>query len=196
VWEQGFDAGGGVGQQQAALALADDEVVAALERAAVLARLPRLAVASGDLPARIAQWTAPLPPRRRAAASRDGRLGEVHAPEDPVERRIAEVWREVLGVPAVGRDDDFFLLGGDSLSGLQVLSKLRAELEVELPLQSFFEARTPAGMAEVVAAERGRQAGDDRRIAELLAEVEGLGDEEVAALLAGEEEGAASEVTS
>jgi acyl carrier protein len=143
-------------------------------------------VASGDLPARIAQWTAPLPPRRRAAAPAADRA-DVRTPDDPVERRIAEVWQEVLGVPRVGSGDDFFLLGGDSLSGLQVLSKLRSELAVELPLQSFFEARTVAGMAAVVAAEQGRRAGDDRRIEELLAEVEGLADDEVEALLSGED---------
>jgi acyl carrier protein len=143
-------------------------------------------VASGDLPARIAQWTRPLPPRRRAAVSGADRA-DVRLPDDPVERRIAEVWSEVLGVPRVGSADDFFLLGGDSLSGLQVLSKLRSELAVELPLQSFFEARTVAGMAAAVAVEQGRQAGEERRIEELLAEVEGLGDEEVEALLSGEE---------
>jgi phthiocerol/phenolphthiocerol synthesis type-I polyketide synthase E len=192
VWEQGFGAAGGaVGQQQTALALVDEEVLAAVERAVTVARTPRLAVASGDLPARIAQWTRPLPPRRRAAVSGADRA-DVRLPDDPVERRIAEVWSEVLGVPRVGSADDFFLLGGDSLSGLQVLSKLRSELAVELPLQSFFEARTVAGMAAAVAAEQGRQAGEERRIEELLAEVEGLGDEEVEVLLSGEE-GAPSE---
>jgi natural product biosynthesis luciferase-like monooxygenase protein len=67
--------------------------------------------------------------------------------------------------------------------GLQVLSRLRTELDVELPLRSFFEARTVAGVAAVIEEERRRDQDEERRMAEILAEIEALSDEDVASAL-------------
>jgi hypothetical protein len=47
------------------------------------------------------------------------------APRDPIEATIAECWREVLGVSAVGVEDNFFRLGGHSLLATQVVARLR-----------------------------------------------------------------------
>ncbi len=198
VWDQPFAAGGAapgaLGAEQAALALSTPEVLDSFERVAAAVRaaaaagspLPRLAVSAGDLEARVAEWAGTLRPRRpKAAAGRDAGT-PYRAPRDAVESLIAGVWQEVLGVERIGLDDDFFLLGGDSLAGLQVLSKLRAGLAVELPLESFFAARTVAGMAETVAAERRRAADEEARTAELLAEIEALADGDVHELLEAE----------
>ena len=188
---------GALGRQQAALTMTPDEVGEAFARAAALGWRngpARLVAATGDLPARIAQWSDVL--GRRSAGIRAGveePAGQsrrpagappYRPPAGPVEERIAAIWAELLGVERIGSDDDFFLFGGDSLVGLQVLSKLRSELDVELPLRSFFEARTVAGVAAVVEEERRRGDDEERRMAEILAEIEALSDDQVAEELA------------
>ncbi|WP_308366409.1 MULTISPECIES: non-ribosomal peptide synthetase [unclassified Microbulbifer] len=63
---------------------------------------------------------------------------------------LAEIWREVLGVAELGADDNFFHLGGHSLSAAQVRSRLRAR-GLELPLKTFFERPVLARQAEALA---------------------------------------------
>ncbi len=66
------------------------------------------------------------------------------------ERRIAEIWQDLLGVEQVGLYDDFFELGGHSMLGLQLISKLQETFSIEIPIQSLFEARTVSKLASVV----------------------------------------------
>ncbi len=73
------------------------------------------------------------------------------APRNAVEETLAEIWRELLGVPRIGVDDDFFELGGHSLLATQALSRVREAFAVELPLRAFFAASTVAAVAQEVA---------------------------------------------
>jgi len=68
-------------------------------------------------------------------------------PRTPTEERLAEFWREVLRVLAVGRDDDFFALGGQSLGAAQLLARIHDEFGVEMPWEVLLERPTVAGMA-------------------------------------------------
>jgi natural product biosynthesis luciferase-like monooxygenase protein/amino acid adenylation domain-containing protein len=70
------------------------------------------------------------------------------APRTPLEQTLARVWGEVLGTERVGIDDDFFALGGHSLLAMQVVSRLRQALGLELPLQELFAAPTIARLAQ------------------------------------------------
>ena len=68
-------------------------------------------------------------------------------PRTELEKAVAQVWREALGVDAVGIDDDFFGLGGNSLVAVQLIAALRKEVGVRLPMRSLFELPTVAGLA-------------------------------------------------
>jgi acyl carrier protein len=75
---------------------------------------------------------------------------EYVAPSTETERTVAELYGQVLGRERVGRDDDFFALGGHSLQALMVLARIRKTLNVEIALRSLFEERTVQRVAKVV----------------------------------------------
>jgi amino acid adenylation domain-containing protein/thioester reductase-like protein len=77
---------------------------------------------------------------------------EYVAPRDPTEQKLAAVWADVLRVERVGVRDNFFELGGHSLVATQLLSRVRAEFGVELPLRKLFETPVLADFAVAVAA--------------------------------------------
>jgi thioesterase domain-containing protein/NAD(P)-dependent dehydrogenase (short-subunit alcohol dehydrogenase family)/acyl carrier protein len=72
------------------------------------------------------------------------------APRDEVERELAAMWQEMLGVARVGIHDDFFELGGQSLVAVRMFGKIRDRYHVDLPLSTLFEAPTIAGAAKIV----------------------------------------------
>ncbi len=79
--------------------------------------------------------------------------------EEGTERVVAAVWRDLLGLDRVGRNDSFFELGGHSLLATQVVSRLREELDVDLPLRSLTDAPTPALLATEI--DGRREQGED-----------------------------------
>jgi len=88
--------------------------------------------------------------RLRLAESRELRRPRP-APRNPVEEWIAGIWRETMGLPEIGVDDDFFELGGHSLLATRVMARLCKELPVRLPMTTIFRHRTVASLAEAVA---------------------------------------------
>jgi acyl carrier protein len=70
------------------------------------------------------------------------------APMSTVERAVAEIWADVLGVHHVGVEDDFFALGGHSLLAFGVVAGVRERLGVSVPLKTLFEATTLRSLAE------------------------------------------------
>ncbi|MBW3571292.1 MAG: amino acid adenylation domain-containing protein, partial [Gemmatimonadetes bacterium] len=75
------------------------------------------------------------------------------SPRTPVEAAVAHVWSAVLGVDAVGAEDDFFALGGHSLLATRVVVRMREGFGADLPLRALFEAPTVAGVAARIAAD-------------------------------------------
>ncbi|SCF29179.1 amino acid adenylation domain-containing protein [Micromonospora matsumotoense] len=75
---------------------------------------------------------------------------EYSAPRTPAELAVAEVWTELFHLPRVGRDDDFFDLGGHSLLTLRAIAMLRDRHGIETTVRSFVEHRTLAALAESI----------------------------------------------
>jgi amino acid adenylation domain-containing protein len=69
------------------------------------------------------------------------------APRTPTEEVLAAIMAEVLQLPRVSRQDDFFALGGHSLLAMQVISRIREAFEIELPVRLLFETPTLAGLS-------------------------------------------------
>ncbi|MEY9862088.1 amino acid adenylation domain-containing protein [Catenulispora sp. GAS73] len=86
-----------------------------------------------------------------AAGSGGGAAGEPLAepPATPAERLLAEVWTEVLGIPGIGRRDDFFHLGGDSIRAVRLSGRLR-EHGWTLSLPDLFSAPALADLATLL----------------------------------------------
>ncbi|CAM2828153.1 non-ribosomal peptide synthetase [Prescottella defluvii] len=80
---------------------------------------------------------------------------EFRAPATPTEELVASVFADVLDAPQVGRDDDFFELGGNSLIATQVVSRLSAAVDAQIPVRAVFEASTVEALAAQVAAASG-----------------------------------------
>jgi amino acid adenylation domain-containing protein len=83
-------------------------------------------------------------------ASRPELAANYAAPRTPIEQQIAEIWTQVLNLNRVGIYDNFFELGGYSLLGIQVVSRLRQALQVEILLSTLFELPTVADLADRV----------------------------------------------
>ncbi|MEV4890659.1 phosphopantetheine-binding protein [Nonomuraea sp. NPDC055795] len=129
----------------------------AAELAAAAARTPRTALAAtkaAELRARhpgartpLLDATAPahdvLTPREPSAAA-----------GSPVEDVLAELWAGLLGLDRVGIDDDFFALGGDSLTATRVLARVNEALDVDLPLGALMSGPNVRELAAQVTAAR------------------------------------------
>ncbi|WP_153349239.1 phosphopantetheine-binding protein, partial [Nocardia aurantia] len=72
------------------------------------------------------------------------------APETPVQQVVAEVFADILGVPRVGLDDEFFALGGNSLIATRVAARIGAALETTVAVRTLFEASDVESLAAQV----------------------------------------------
>jgi len=125
--------------------------------------------------------------RREARATLQPLTGD-GAPQSDVERRLIAVWAEILQRSQISVHDNFFDLGGHSLLAVLLLMRVKEEFGVELSVDDVYSGTlTLRELAQTIEA---RQMGDvaPEEYQALLAEIEGLSDEEVHALLAAEEQ--------
>ncbi|MBL8676017.1 MAG: amino acid adenylation domain-containing protein, partial [Alphaproteobacteria bacterium] len=89
---------------------------------------------------------------RKALPIPEGREGlEVYqAPEGIIENSLASIWKELLQVERVGRNDNFFYLGGHSLIATRLISKIRQNESIEVPLRAVFEHPVLCDLAHVI----------------------------------------------
>ncbi|MGW1677361.1 amino acid adenylation domain-containing protein [Saccharopolyspora sp. NPDC002376] len=97
------------------------------------------------------------------SADRPREVGD--PPQGPTEVFVAERWAKLLGLDSVGRDENFFRLGGDSLLATRFVAEVRAVLGVELPMREVMRTPTVAGLSVLIeqldAAGGGRAADRD-----------------------------------
>jgi len=79
------------------------------------------------------------------AASASGR-----APGTPTEKKVAEIWSEVLGIPDIGVEKDFFALGGHSVLAARIFAKIEGAFGARLPLAVLLQAPTIARLSEAI----------------------------------------------
>jgi acyl carrier protein len=105
------------------------------------------------------------------------------APRTPMEKQLASIWAELLEVDQVGLHDNFFEIGGHSLLATELMSRLREQLQIDLPLKVLFNG---AQTVEALAAEMDRyliESADTTNIIEALKEIDDLSEDELNALL-------------
>jgi phthiocerol/phenolphthiocerol synthesis type-I polyketide synthase E len=128
------------------------EAAAAFGHALALTDEPQLLLSTGDVGARIGEGARPAAVGAAAVHARPQLETEYHAPSTQSEQLVAEMWQELLGIDRIGVHDDFFGLGGHSLLATQIVSRVRDQFGLELPLKSVFEAPTIATYAELIEA--------------------------------------------
>ena len=120
-----------------------------------------------------------------AAAVADSAAPDHRVPSTPLESALAAIVGDVLGVDAVGADDDFFALGGDSVLATQAVARIRAWLDTpDVIVADIFATRTVSALAGLL----GRRESDPSRldqVAELYLEVIQMDAGHVVAAIAG-----------
>jgi amino acid adenylation domain-containing protein len=109
------------------------------------------------------------------------------APRTPIEEALVKVWTKVLGIDEVGTRDNFFDLGGHSLTATQVLSHVINKFRLEIPLRLLFQSPTITEMAAVITEHQTKKL-DENEMERILTELESLTDEEAHRFLSTETE--------
>ncbi|MGW5289891.1 amino acid adenylation domain-containing protein [Rhodococcus pyridinivorans] len=115
--------------------------------AALAERLPAYMVPSHLLPLDVLPLNASGKVDRKALPDPVFEVRAFRAPVTPVEETVAAVFADVLDIDRVGRDDDFFELGGNSLAATRVIARLGDEIDARIPVRELFEDSTVAGLA-------------------------------------------------
>ncbi|MFC9681060.1 amino acid adenylation domain-containing protein [Streptomyces sp. NPDC056948] len=120
-------------------------------RAAVAQALPDYMVPAAFVVLETLPLTANSKIARKALPAPDlSTEGSGRPPAEGAERRVADLFAAVLGVPDVSADDDFFRLGGHSLLVARLVNRVRADLGAELSIREVFEHATVARLAALL----------------------------------------------
>ncbi|QSQ16100.1 SDR family oxidoreductase [Myxococcus landrumensis] len=167
-------------------AMTPREGAEAVQRLVTLGVDGHVVVATGDLAQRWRLWiqrdtSKPAQGTRAAGKPRRSKTPFV-APATDLEKQLASLWQEILGVDSVGLNDNFFDLGGHSLLATRVAGRLRTQFNFDIPLAKLFEAATVSALAKLVADHQASL--EDAASQAALDELANLSDEEIEAELA------------
>ena len=174
----------------AQLFMKPEESVEAFRRVVSLSTVNHLIVSTGDLDKRLSIWVKRESLRRDQQSQQSERPVTYHSrpglhvayvePRDELERAIATMWQNLLGIEPVGIHDSFFDLGGHSLLALQFFGELRNVYQVDLQVPTIFSASTVAELAATI-----KQTKEETLL--IIKELEALSDEDTRLLLESEQ---------
>jgi acyl carrier protein len=150
---------------------------------------------------RVAQWLYRRTPKASIQAppiapAPQNAKKHIKAPQNPVQEQLLAIWSAILGKEPLSIDDSFFDMGGHSLMGTQVLSRVRDHFGLDLPVKYLYEHPTVAQFAswletqnqtastsQAPTIEKAAARVEEADPATLLAELEGLSEAELEELL-------------
>ena len=107
---------------------------------------------------------------------------QLQAPENEMEEKLLHIWQQVLLVTEIGTEQNFFDLGGHSLNAMQIVSRLKQEFNLDMPMRTIFESPSIKQQAEWILLTQF-DAFDDAEQEQLLNELVQLSDAELDSLL-------------
>ncbi|ACS86841.1 SDR family NAD(P)-dependent oxidoreductase [Musicola paradisiaca] len=154
------------------LSLSDTEIRLCFERILAHPALSNVVVSTGSLTERLQRWSTIA-----GMAEITGTIDEsltLGTRRDDKATVILDMARQLLGNPALGPDDDLFKFGADSLTAIQLIARIRDLFKVDLPMQTLFDRPTVTSLVCSISAK-----DEDDELADLVAELEAMDDEEV-----------------
>jgi acyl transferase domain-containing protein/acyl carrier protein len=153
-------------------AISPEEGVELFRRVLASADMPQLVVSTRDLEALLARGLVHTAPTKvaeeevaveaesdtapqRATRPRPELPVPYQAPQTPMQEKLGEILREVLGLERVGLHDNFFDLGGDSVMAIQIVSRIKRKLGKEIAVVQLFEAPTLGALATLLGGSAG-----------------------------------------
>ncbi|MBD3181849.1 AMP-binding protein [Candidatus Poribacteria bacterium] len=122
---------------------------------------------------------------RRALPSPDGKRPQLAnpfiSPETPLEKKVADIWSEVLDVNPVGLDDNFLELGGNSLLATSLVSRIINAFNVEISYKKLFQSPTVADMTEMIT--QNKLEGSGKGVEDILVELESISEDKAKQML-------------
>jgi len=110
---------------------------------------------------------------------------EYEPPRTTLERILTTIWQDTLDIEPIGRQDNFFTLGGHSLLLTQLISRVRDNFQIEVSMTQFFTAPTIDGLTQLLT-HGSHTAVDVNRVADLIAHIGRLSEQEAKSLLENE----------
>jgi len=171
---------GSAGASIAGLIMTPEEGAQVFERVLSLGTAAQVVISTGDLQARIDKWIRlnSLRSDQEESTASDytlyqrPNLEKDYTPaSNDLERKLVEIWQQVLGIGQIGIHDNFFELGGHSLLAIRLISRLREGFQVEVSLTDLFQSPTVAGLAIAIVQTQARQFDNDV-LAQILAELD------------------------
>jgi phthiocerol/phenolphthiocerol synthesis type-I polyketide synthase E len=148
-------------------AMTRDQSLEALEYVLSSGIEGQVIVSTGDLMSRLAVWTVQGVDPSASSENEVTPASNWHtrpslatayvAASNEIEQIIVNVWQEILGIDQLGIHDNFFDLGGNSLIGLKVISRLKKELKIDIPVIALFEGPTVSALAKVISKGRAEE---------------------------------------
>jgi polyketide synthase PksJ len=156
------------------------EGVEVFRRSLSASYLPQLIVSATDINARIRQVAEQSQPGKVKTAEKGRETKSLHkrpklrtafvAPRNELETAIAAIWQSILGIQDIGVHDNFLELGGHSLSGIRMISRIREDIQVAIPIDAVFKSPTIAELAQTVV-DTVSQEVDEETLAQAISEV-------------------------